>query len=416
MLSTLKNAIKIKDVQKRILYTFGILIIFQIGIHIPMPGIDASKLASLQNNPLFSMLNLTSGGAMASFGLLALGASPYITASIVIQLLSQGIFPKYTLFSKQGRVGQQKLATRTRFLTLIFGFFQAITLMSTLEYLQTLGFAPSFNFTTKMLMCLVLGMTSLFVAYLGEMINENGIGNGLSLIIASGILVNVPSTIKQWISDYFINTKISINSFIDMAIIIIIVIALMVFTVYINSAECRIPLQSMQSPNQTKAHYLPIKLMAGSVIPVIFASSIISIGSMITTATGKTYSFLNYNTLEGGAVYAVMILLFAYFYNVAQINPDKVAESLEKSSMYIKGIPQSENVSFIGKTVIRLTNIGAPALVFIVMIPIIITNTTNISTLNGVSGTGLLIVVGVFTELYSQINGLAAKHQYPHIL
>ena len=156
MLSTLKNAIKIKDVQKRILYTLVILIIFQIGIHIPLPGIDASKIASLQNNSLFSMLNLTSGGAMESFGLLALGASPYITASIVIQLLSQGIFPKYTLFSKQERVGQQKLATRTRFLTLVFGFFQAMTLMSTLQYLKTLGFAPSFNFTTKMLMCLVL--------------------------------------------------------------------------------------------------------------------------------------------------------------------------------------------------------------------------------------------------------------------
>lgn len=415
MISTLINAIKIKDVRNRIIYTLGILILFQLGTHIPLPGIDISKIGDAKSSPLFQMLNLTSGGGMNHFGILAMGASPYITASIIIQLLSQGIIPKYVQFAKQGRTGQQKLATRTRILTLIVGFFQSLTIISTLEYLHQFGYTQTFNLATKIMMCIVLAITSLFVAYLGEMINENGIGNGLSLIIASGILVSIPNTINQIVTDYIINTQITTQSIMLLIGITLLIIFMITFTVAINSAECRVPLQSMKSSHETEAHYLPIKLMAGSVIPVIFASSIISIISMITGSTGKGSDLANYNTLSGGILYAVIILFFAYFYNVAQINPDKVAENLSRSGMYIKGVPQTENAKCLGHLVIKLTNIGAPSLVFIVMLPVIITHVTSLTTLDGLSGTGLLIVIGVFTELYSQISGLAAKHQYPHI-
>jgi len=419
LLSTLKNAWKIPDLKKRILYTLAMLIIFRLGAAIPVPGIDKMKLATLftADEGLIGFFNLMSGGAFKNFTIFALGISPYITASIIVNLLQIAI-PSLEAMAKEGEAGRKKLAQFTRYGTVILALIQSFGI--------SVGFFRqafiTYNAQSVAISVITLTAGTAFLMYLGEKINENGIGNGISLFIFAGIIAGIPdATIR--IGSQLMAGELSILSIMVFLIIAVIVI---MGVIYIQQGARKVPVQYAKRVVGRKMYgghntHIPLKVNQAGVIPVIFAISLLmfpitiaqfwpSSGFYLWISTYFNSTTLLYNTLN-----AVLIIFFTYFYTSVIFNPMEVSENMKKNGGFIPGIrPGRPTTEYLTRTMNRLTMAGAVFLAAIATLPngILALGELQIS----FGGTSLLIVVGVALETMKQIEAQMVMRHYQGFL
>lgn len=425
MFKLLKAAFQTKDIRSRIFFTLALLIVFRIGTHITVPGVDAAAIQNLASTGLFSLLNTFGGGALSQYSIFALGVSPYITASIVVQLLQMDIIPKFTEWSKQGEVGRRKLNQVTKYLAVFLAFVQSIGISIGFNQLSNLGLIKNPGITTYLIIALIMTAGSMFVIFIGDSITQHGIGNGTSLIIFSGIVARIPVDLMTFYQDRFVDAGGQLISNIIFAVALLIaMVLLIIFVVFIQQAERRIPIQySKRATGSNQAAHLPLKINSAGVIPVIFASSFMMTPQTIlgffaaNNSEATWYNVLNtlFNFREpiGAVIYTILIVAFTYFYALIQINPEKMAENLQKSGAYIPSVrPGKGTEDYITSMLMRLSTVGALFLGLIALLPIIASSLWNLPDSLALGGTSLLIVVGTALDTAKQIEGRMVKRNY----
>ena len=426
MFSLLKNAITTKDIRQRLLYTLMVLVVFRIGTHITVPGVNASAIETFASTGFFGILNTFSGGALSNFSIFSMGVSPYITASIVVQLLQMDILPTFVEWSKQGEVGRRKLNTATRYLTIVIGFFQAFAISFGFNAYANYGLINNPGISTYLLIALVLTAGTMFVTWLGDMITVNGISNGVSIIIFAGIVARMPHDIYEFYvnqlqgkADEELYKAYGFTAALAVAIILVVMLV-----VYIEQAQRRLPISYSKRPTgASEASWLPLKINSAGVIPVIFASSFIALPQTVLSAVHGQYSeeswyqvatnIFDYQKPAGASLYIFLIVVFTYFYAFVQVNPEKVAENLQKQGGYILSVrPGKDTEHYISGMLLRLSTVGALYLGGISLLPMIAAALWNLPRGLMLGGTNLLIVVGVALEISRQIEGRAIKRKY----
>ncbi len=415
MFATIKQIFnrKNRDLQKRILFTFAALFIFKLGTAIVVPGIDQASLGT-KNMGFLELLDIMGGGALSNFSIFALGVSPYITASIIIQLLEMDIVPYLSELRKQGGTGRAKLNQITRITGIVLAFIQG--------YLFSFTYVGGGTVMDYLQFSLVLTAGTCFVLWLGDQITSKGIGNGISIIIMAGIISSMPNMFKTAFTG-FIGDSGNITGIIMFIIYVIIYLAIIIGIIYEQSAERRITVQystkTVSSVYGGNQNYVPFKLNSAGVIPVIFASALISIPGVIASFlnnqafTNFVSKWLTMTSVTGFILYIILIFAFSYFYTFMQIRPSDMAENLQKNGGYIPGIrPGEETVDYITTVLKRLTVVGATALAVIAALPIIFGMLTNLPSSVTLGGTGLLIVVGVSLETYKQLESQLVSRTY----
>ncbi len=422
----LKDALKIKQVRSKILFTLFIILVFRIGTTITVPGINAKALNSLSDLPFLNMLSLVSGNAMRNFSVFALGVSPYITASIVVQLLQMDLLPKFVEWGKQGEVGRRKLNQATRYISLVLAFVQSIGITAGFATLSRTKLVANPNWQTYLLIGVLLTTGSVIVTWLGEQITDKGYGNGVSMIIFAGIVSGIPGMIKGIYEDYFVNIPSDRlnSSLIFVGILIVAVLVIIYFTTFVQQAEYKIPIQYTKiAQGAPSSSYLPLKVNPAGVIPVIFASSITAAPAAIfqfVSAMGYNASWvrtaqalLATTTISGMFTYALLIILFTFFYTFVQINPEKTAENLQKSGAYIPGVrPGKGTEEYMSKLLRRLATVGSLFLGIITIIPILAKDLFGLTDAVALGGTSLLIIISTGIEGMKQLEGYLLKRKY----
>ena len=400
-----------KDLRKRILFTLGCLAIFALGTNIIVPG--AKEIT--KNLGFLELLNLMSGGSLKSFSIFALGVMPYITATIITQLLQMDIIPYFKELKEQGATGRQKLNRINRYLGILFALIQGYVFS-----IAFLGDAGTFG-VVKTTIYLTAGTA--FLLWLGDQITKKGIGNGVSLIIMAGIVNTLPSTFITAFDELILAGTFSTwTGIILFALFVIVYLAIIIGVIYMQLAERRIPIQYSNRTSSAyggEKSYIPIKLNTASVVPVIFASAIIGIPSLVAEVI-KNEKFANfitnyiaYTSYTGFLLYMVLIFVFGYFYTLLELNPDEMAENLDKNRSYIPGITPGDATSNHLKYVItRITVFGTLGLMVIAALPILFSKVSNLSSSVTIGGTGLLIVVGVALETYKQLESSIVSRSY----
>ena len=439
---------KNKDIRDRILFTLGIVLIFRIGASISCPGVTISNDAMDTTNVL-AMMNLMGGGALQNFSLFALGVSPYITSSIIIQLLSMDVLPALTELSKQGQTGRKKIEMATRYLTLVLGAVQAYGITVTMQNSDSITLdSTGFWAYAKLVIILIAG--SMLVMWLADQITTKGIGNGVSMIIFIGIISSLPTQIYSAINFFFEQELLTgdigliIGGGVKVLIYILAYLLIILFVAFVEKSVRKIPVQHSnkggalnQKVNNTS--FLPIKINSAGVIPVIFASSLMMAPAVIVSfAMEKTNPtidnilkiFTNSEMVEmpwfngeswympwGLIIYIILTFAFSFFYSNLTINPERLAEDFQKSGSYIPGIrPGNETRRYIQKVLNRVTFIGATALTLIAALPIVLTLCKVVPQSLALGGTGMIIVVGVALEVMNQINGLLASNEHANVI
>ena len=397
---------KNRDLLKRILFTLATLFVFKIGTAIIVPGVDAntSGMAFLE------VLDAMSGGAFANASIFALGVSPYITASIVIQLLSADIVPYLAELKNQGGVGRKKIDQITRITGIALAFLQG--------YLYSYAYIGNGSAMDYMLYSLILTAGTALVMWMADQITAKGIGNGMSLIIMAGIISVLPNMFKNLWVELFAKGFLGIVIFLAF---ILVFIAIIVGVIYVESAERRIPIQYANKSTSSlgKQTYIPFKLNSSGVMPVIFASALLSIPQILSSVfKGEGFTlfvqkYLTYTNGIGLIIYIVLIFAFAYFYTFMQLKPSEMSENLSKNGGYIPGIrPGKETTVYVNTVLKRITIVGATFLTTLAILPILFDKVSNLTTSITISGTGLLIVVGVALETYKQIESQLVSKTY----
>ncbi|KAF0424953.1 preprotein translocase subunit SecY [Pediococcus acidilactici] len=426
MFSTVINALKVKDIRHKIFFTLGILIVFRLGSYITVPGVNAHALQSISSSGLVGILNTFSGGGLTNYSIFAMGVSPYITAQIIVQLLQMDIVPKFVEWSKQGEVGRRKLNQATRWLTIVLAFAQSIGITAGFNYLSQMNLVETPNVHTFLTIGLILTAGTMLTTWLGDMITERGIGQGVSMIIFAGIIARTPTGIQQIYTEQFVNTPKSQwgQSFLYVGLILLAVLAIVIFVTWVQQASRKIPIQyTRRASGASDSSYLPLKVNVAGVIPVIFASSFISTPQTILMAFASSHSeddwynvltnVFNMQTTDGAILYTVLIVLFTFFYAFVQVNPEKLAENLQKQGSYIPGVwPGKKTQSYVSSLLIRLSVVGALFLGLVALIPLLASNIFGLDESIGLGGTSLLIVVGVAIQLFDQLEGLMMKREY----
>ena len=397
---------KNRDLLKKILFTLAALFIFKLGTAITVPGVQLAT----RNLSFFEILNAMSGGAFEKASIFALSVTPYITAQIIVQLLSMDIIPYLADLSKQGGVGRRKLNQITRVLGIILAFVQG--------YMYSFAYISQGTAMDYMLYALILTAGTALLMWIGDEITIKGLGNGMSLIIMAGIINVLPSMFMNlWnalIPDGFIGILL-------FALFILVFLIVIVGVIYVESAERRIPIQyaNQSTIGANNQSYIPFKLNSAGVIPVIFASAIMSIPQILAsfikndTFTLIVSKYINYTTTTGLIIYVLLIILFAYFYTFMQIKPKEMAENLNKNGGYIPGVrPGKETIDYVSKVLKRITIVGAIFLAILAALPIVLGKVSSLSNIISISGTGLLIVVGVALETYKQLESELTSRTY----
>lgn len=431
MFGTLKGMLKNKEIRKRILFTLAMLFIFRFGTAITVPGVDTSELvAGLQDSSLFAMINLLGGGGLEQLSIFALGVGPYITASIIIQLLSMDVIPALTELSKGGATGRKQIDKYTRYLAVVLGFFQASTMVYGFSKQYTSLIIGGSSLSTVLYIATILTAGSMFLLWIGDRISMKGIGNGVSMLIAAGIISRLPyqfQTAWQTMVDTS-NSSATFNGVLMFALYILAYLFIIIFVVWMQTAERKIPIQytsSTVAARKKDMTYLPLKINSASVIPVIFASALmvapLQIIRMFTSADWvETLAyFLGMTTPASLVIYVMLTILFTFFYTHLQIDPEKIAENLGKSGTYIPGIrPGSETKQYINKVLNRITVLGSLGLAFVAVLPHVLPLIPglNMPSSMGIGGTGIIIVVGVAMETVRQIEGRLTQKSYSSFL
>ncbi|GAB7232070.1 preprotein translocase subunit SecY [Facklamia hominis] len=427
MVTFIKNAFSSKDVRNRIFFTLFILAIFRLGSHIPVPGVNANVLDTLASHGLLGMLNAFGGGALKRYSLFAMGVSPYITASIIVQLLQMDIVPRFTEWAKQGEVGRRKLNQWTIYLAIVIGYIQSLGLSFGMNRMSHLNLIKNPSTATYLIIALVLTAGSLLLVWLGEQITRKGIGNGVSILIMAGIVSQVPVEVKTFIKTMIINVgdKLTRNLLIMGAVILALFI-MTVFVVVMERGQRRIPVHHARKSGGRHMAHLPLKINSAGVIPVIFASSFITtpqtiIGLVNPNPTGSVMQFLvklfNIQHPYGAIFYTILLIGFTFFYSLIQVNPEKVAENLQKQSAYIPSVrPGKDTENYLTSLINRLSGVGSIYLSIVALLPIVVGFIWKIPSNIALSGTSLLIVVGVAIETAKQIEGRIVKRRYQGFL
>lgn len=433
MFERLVEIFRHKEVRGRILYMVGILLIFKFGTTITIPNVDASSI-SLESNEFFTLMNILGGGALEKFSLFALGVSPYITASIIIQLLAMGVLPKLEEFREQGQEGRRKIEMATRYLTLLLGAVQAYGIIITLQNqgLSSIS-GRAFTFWDYSYMILILIAGTFFLMWLADQITQKGIGNGVSMIIFAGIAAGIPNQILTAFTTYVMNKETAsdiFNGIIYFSIYLLSYLLLVVFVVIIEKAIRKIPIQYSATNSRVASNgatYLPIKVNSAGVIPVIFASSVLTAPTTIMQLLGVPQSNIAYRILSLGTpidilgvnvyvgviIYLVLTFAFTFMYASMQVDAEKIAKNLAQSGAYIPGIrPGTETEKYLRKVLYRLTFIGGISLVIISSLPIVAPILFSISSSIAFGGTGIIILIGVALELSNEIEGRMASKDY----
>jgi preprotein translocase subunit SecY len=424
MLNTFSHKLKLafgdSEIRFRILFVVAALALFRLLASIPIPGVDRGALASFfANNQFFGLLNVFSGGGLSQLSIVMLGVGPYITASIIMQL-GTIIFPQVKqAYSEEGEAGRAKFVGWSRFITIPIAVLQGVGFLFLLENQGVIAHLSSVAFVANIAI-IVAG--SLLLMWLGELVTEFGIGNGVSLIILAGILASLPSSISETV---FASTASDIPAYLAFTVLALL---MMYAVVVVSDAERSIPIAYARAVrgaamSQGAATYLPIRLLQAGVIPIIFALSLLILPQMalsvlgalklsfISGATLWYTAFLN-NSWQYGAVYFALVVLFTYFYTAVTFEPHKVAENLQKSGAFVPGVrPGRETQEYIGRVVSRITLPGACFLGLLAVAPSIIQGLTGVTTLV-LGGTALLIAVQVALDLAQKIDAQVSLREY----
>lgn len=405
--------LKTKRVRNRIAFTLLMIILFEIGTFIPLPYVEHTQAQS----ELGSLLNLVSGGALSRFGLFALGCSPFISASIVTQLWTIG-FPSWERLSKQGKEGQVKLYRRTQIIGVILSVLQTYGIIASKTVQAQLGISITVtNIYQTVYLILLTTVGSLFVSYLASRVNEKGIGQGVSVFITVGILGNIPSIVLQFMSAYnrYLAKSDLTTYWQYLAVIMVVLLTVIVLCIVANKKVFKLPIHSASNSQYIEAHYFPIKLLASSVMPVIFASMIMSVLKIINDFKNLNWTWTSYTTKTGFVVYIVVIMLMTFIYNSIEVNGDTLQDDLSKGSMYILGVRPTQSAKVIRKNLFKINLIGAPVLAFIAGLSLAVAVFTPIDFAASINGLSVLILVGTFQEIIYQIKGLTQKTNYKEL-
>ena len=405
--------LKTKRVRNRIAFTLLMIILFEMGTFIPLPYVEHTQAQS----ELGSLLNLVSGGALSRFGLFALGCSPFISASIVTQLWTIG-FPSWERLSKQGKEGQVKLYRRTQIIGVILSVLQTYGIIASKTVQAQLGISITVtNIYQTVYLILLTTVGSLFVSYLASRVNEKGIGQGVSVFITVGILGNIPSIVLQFMSAYnrYLAKSDLTTYWQYLAVIMVVLLTVIVLCIVANKKVFKLPIHSASNSQYIEAHYFPIKLLASSVMPVIFASMIMSVLKIINDFKNLNWTWTSYTTKTGFVVYIVVIMLMTFIYNSIEVNGDTLQDDLSKGSMYILGVRPTQSAKVIRKKLFKINLIGAPVLAFIAGLSLAVAVFTPIDFAASINGLSVLILVGTFQEIIYQIKGLTQKTNYKEL-
>lgn len=426
MLNFFKEVFKKGELRRKVVFTLGILFVFRLGAGIVIPYIDTSAITSAATSSgIFGIMNMLGGGTLEKFSLFSLGVSPYITSSIIIELLSMDVIPALAQWNKEGNTGKKKKDKVTRVLTLALAIIQG----GSLTYAFDKGYSilASSSIWTYVYVVIVMAAGSMFTMWLGDQITIKGVGNGTSLLIFTGIVANLPnsfiSSFKSMVT--FGSAYKTATSLAWYILFVIVYLAIVVFVVFEEGAIRKIPIiyaTNTQTVMHTKeSTNLPIKINSSSVIPVIFAASVLAaprtiISFMKSTSTTKMIdNILNYQKPIGFVLYIVMIILFTFFYSNLQIDAKKISEDLKKSGGAIPGVRTGDDTKkYIGTVLNRVTVVGSLFLAIIASIPIIAPEIWKMTSNNALSlgGTGLIIVTGVALETVRVIKSMLTRREY----
>ena len=432
MFQTLRNAWQIKDLRKKILYTLFMIVIFRLGSVIPVPLVNSQALADLaQGGGLFGLLDQFSGGAFSQATIFAMSITPYVNSSIIMQLLTVAI-PALERLSKEGEEGRKKIASWTRYLTVVLAFIQATGLYFGIKGIVTTGH----SFVAFVVITLTFTAGTAFLMWLGEQITEKGIGNGISVIIFAGIVARMPVTVRA-LYENFIAAGFTTVGIIKLVAIIIVAALSIVFVVFVTDAERRIPVQYAKRMVGRKMYggqstHIPIKVAMAGVIPIIFASSLMQFPIVISTLVGYEGTGVWRHILSGlnqenwckpdqlvysiGLfVYIVLTIFFAYFYTSLTFNPLEIANNMKKQGGFIPGIrPGKPTSDYLAKVLNSIIFIGAVGLIIIAVIPFFFNGVFGASVSFG--GTSLIIIVSVVLETMKQIESQMLVRNYKGFL
>lgn len=400
-----------KDLRVRILFTLGALMIFIIGTGVQVPGTADVTV----NLGFLELINVMGGGALKQFSIFALGVMPYITASIIVQLLQMDIFPYFSELKEQGPVGRQKINQITRYMGIIFAFVE--------------GFAFAYAFlgsgkTTMdyMYVATILTAGTAFLLWLGDQVTQKGIGNGISLIIMAGIISTLPTMFITAFQSLITNSDLALWLGILLFVAFVIVYFLIIIgVIFVEQAERKIPIQYANKSTSVYSNqsFMPIKVNTAGVIPVIFASSLLAIPATIAqfikneTFINFVNNYLTYTKPVGFIIFVILIFFFAYFYTFIQLKPEELAKNLKENGGFIPGVrPGKDTEKYISKILSKLTIIGGVFLVIIAGLPILFSNLSKLPATVTIGGTSLLIVVGVALETYKQLEGSLVSRNY----
>jgi len=399
-----------KDLRQRIGFTLLVLLIFVVGVNVRVPG-TTDYTGSLG---FLEIVNAMSGGALRNFSIFALGVMPYISASIIMQLLQMDIIPYFSELQKQGPIGRQKINKITRYMGIIFAFIQ--------------GFAYSFMMMDsatafeRLYISLILTAGTAFLLWLGDQVTQKGIGNGISLIIMAGILIELPQAFISTFQSLIFGGNYELWQGILMFIAFVLVyVFIIVGVIFVQEAERKIQIQYANKSTIVSGNrsYMPMKINAAGVVPVIFASSLLAIPATIAQfVTNEGFvnfvnNYLTYTKPVGFVIYMLLIYFFSYIYTFIQIKPEELAKNLNEAGGFVPGVrPGKDTEKYISKVLTRLTLVGGLFIALIAAIPIIFSLVSGLEGAASIGGTSLLIVVGVALETYKQLEGSLVSRNY----
>lgn len=431
--------LKNKKVWIMFAFTAFYLFIYRLGNFITVPMIDLESIKSIfGEQQMFGFLDIFTGGALSNFSILALGISPYITASIVTQLLQMDIVPKFKEWAEEGEAGREKLNQITRYLALFLAFVQALTItigISTSYYNIPFVASVTPNAMIYTFLAIVMTAGTGFVLWLSEKLTKRGVGNGTSMLIVAGIVSSFPTMISDLMNTYIINqtttdasgntvaTNPSAGNIAIFCTVIVVMILIILLIAFMESAQRKIPVQYANRPGSSSfagknESNVPIKLNSASVIPVIFAATLMSlpttISSFLNAGTSVKWVTMVFDTAQpiGFALYIILIFVFSFFYSFLQMDPTKMAENLNNNHSYIPGQkPGDATASYLSRVLFKITMVGATYLAFVAAIPIVMSAIFDLPSSVSVGGTSIIIVVGVAIETWKQLKDEQSKEK-----
>lgn len=424
MFSAMFNLFRVKETRNKILFTLFAIIIFRIGSFLPIPGVDADVLKNQDSSGLFNIFNTFAGGALQQFSVFAMGIMPYITASIVIQLMQMDVIPTLTEWSKQGEVGHKKTQKLTRILAIILAFIQSLVMSYGFNKAYGEGLIKDTSITSFISIAIVLTAGTAILLWLGDLVSQYGVGNGVSIIILAGIIARLPQGFIQVYESQIKDAENLTLAILKILIVVLVVLVVVVSVVYIQEALRKIPIQYSQSRVGrrmlgARSTYLPLKVNGAGVIPVIFAIAFLQLPRTITIfwpnneKLQKIASYFDFSHWIGLLLYVILIIAFCYFYVMVQVNPEKMADNLRKQGSFVPGIrPGKETEKYITTVLYRLTFVGSIFLAAVAVLPTIFTNIAKLPATVHIGGTSLLIVVSVALETVKQLNTQLTERHY----